>query len=308
VLYFGAGRGPLIHRALNAAKLANATNVKVVALDKNPNAIVTLRNMIRDAKLEDRVKLISHDMRHLAVDSLKGDILMSELLGSFGDNELSPECLNPTVKFLKPGGIFVPWSYTNHVVPLSSKILWNEVLNYSQQGASANVPKSQQLHPYELPYVVKIYNATFPCGRESKDVFTFRHLPYPDDESLKELPQGSEQPLKQFGSLSFEVKEESAEIHGFAGYFTAELYQDVFYSIQPEKHTPLMHSWFPLYFPIKNPLIVYKGQQIKIFIWRNSSSSKVWYEWAVSQHSATGATISRSFVHNVNGRGYSIGL
>jgi len=45
---------------------------------------------------------------------------MSELLGSFGDNELSPECLNPTDKFLKKGGIFIPFSYTNYVVPLSS--------------------------------------------------------------------------------------------------------------------------------------------------------------------------------------------
>ena len=45
---------------------------------------------------------------------------MSELLGSFGDNELSPECLNPTSKFLKEGGIFVPYSYTNYVMPLSS--------------------------------------------------------------------------------------------------------------------------------------------------------------------------------------------
>ena len=51
ILYFGAGRGPLIHRALNAAKRADAKNVKVIALDKNPNAIVTLRNMIRDEKL-----------------------------------------------------------------------------------------------------------------------------------------------------------------------------------------------------------------------------------------------------------------
>ena len=47
VLYFGAGRGPLIRRALSAAKRANV-NVKVVALDKNPNAIITLRNMIVD--------------------------------------------------------------------------------------------------------------------------------------------------------------------------------------------------------------------------------------------------------------------
>jgi protein arginine N-methyltransferase 5 len=224
VLYFGAGRGPLIHRALNAAKRANATNVKVVALDKNPNAIVTLRNLIRDEKLGDRVKLISSDMRYLTADTLKGDILMSELLGSFGDNELSPECLIPTEKFLRSGGIFIPWSYTNHAVPLSSKVLWNEVQSYAQQGASANIPVSQQRFPYELPYVVKIYNATFPCGKESQDVFTFRHLPYPDDLSLSILPQGADQSLKQFGSLSFTVTEDSAEIHGFAGYFTAELY------------------------------------------------------------------------------------
>ena len=31
----------------------------------------------------------------------KADILVSELLGSFGDNELSPECLDGAVRFLK---------------------------------------------------------------------------------------------------------------------------------------------------------------------------------------------------------------
>jgi protein arginine N-methyltransferase 5 len=119
IMYFGAGRGPLIRRALHAAKTAKA-NVHVVALDKNPNAIVTLRNMIIDEGMEDKVTLIAGDMRHISVDKLQGDILMSELLGSFGDNELSPECLIPTAKYLKPGGIFIPWSYTNHVLPLSS--------------------------------------------------------------------------------------------------------------------------------------------------------------------------------------------
>jgi len=112
VMYFGAGRGPLIRRALAAAKKAGA-NVHVVALDKNPNAIVTLRNMIVDEKLEDCVTLIAGDMRKVNLDKLKGDILMSELLGSFGDNELSPECLIPTEKYLKPGGIYLPYSYTN---------------------------------------------------------------------------------------------------------------------------------------------------------------------------------------------------
>lgn len=119
VLYFGAGRGPLIRRAMAAAKSTGA-NIKVVALDKNPNAIVTLRNMIINEGLQDKVILLAGDMRKIDTDAMKGDILMSELLGSFGDNELSPECLIPTERFLKPGGIYMPWSYTNHVLPLSS--------------------------------------------------------------------------------------------------------------------------------------------------------------------------------------------
>jgi protein arginine N-methyltransferase 5 len=165
VMYFGAGRGPLIRRALTAARRAGVYDqVRVIALDKNPNAIVTLRNMIIDEQLGDKVTLFSGDMRKIDSKELQGDILVSELLGSFGDNELSPECLIPTEKFLKPGGIYIPWSYTNQVIPISSQILWNEVNLYAHQGVSGRVPMSQQLNPFELPYVVKIYNATFPCG------------------------------------------------------------------------------------------------------------------------------------------------
>ena len=83
---------------------------------------------------------------------------------------------------------------------------------------------SQQMHPYELPYVVKIYSATFPCGTRSKDVFTFRHLPYPDQEKLRTLPQGEAQSMRKYGKICFTVEETQSEIHGFAGYFTAELY------------------------------------------------------------------------------------
>ena len=37
----------------------------------------------------------------------KADIIVSELLGSFGDNELSPECLDGADRFLKGGVSFV---------------------------------------------------------------------------------------------------------------------------------------------------------------------------------------------------------
>jgi protein arginine N-methyltransferase 5 len=119
VMYFGAGRGPLIRRAILAARRAKV-NMEVIALDKNPNAINTIRNMIVDEGIQDIVKVFSGDMRKVDSSELSGDIIMSELLGSFGDNELSPECLIPTEKFLRKGGIYLPWSYTNQVVPLSS--------------------------------------------------------------------------------------------------------------------------------------------------------------------------------------------
>lgn len=46
------------------------------------------------------MKLLFGDMRYIDVPE-KVDILISELLGSFGDNELSPECLDGATRFLK---------------------------------------------------------------------------------------------------------------------------------------------------------------------------------------------------------------
>jgi type II protein arginine methyltransferase len=48
----------------------------------------------------DSVQLLFGDMRDLDVPE-KADILVSELLGSFGDNELSPECLDGAMRFLQ---------------------------------------------------------------------------------------------------------------------------------------------------------------------------------------------------------------
>jgi len=48
------------------------------------------------------VKVLFGDMRQLNVPE-KCDILVSELLGSFGDNELSPECLDGAMRFIKGG-------------------------------------------------------------------------------------------------------------------------------------------------------------------------------------------------------------
>jgi hypothetical protein len=47
-----------------------------------------------------QVKLVHSDMRSFNPRE-KADIIVSELLGSFGDNELSPECLDGVMRTLK---------------------------------------------------------------------------------------------------------------------------------------------------------------------------------------------------------------
>ena len=61
---------------------------------------------LRDEMWGDQVEVVSCDMRHWNAPE-RADILVSELLGSFGDNELSPECLDGAQRFLK-GICFVP--------------------------------------------------------------------------------------------------------------------------------------------------------------------------------------------------------
>ena len=97
------------------------------------------------------------------------DILVSELLGSFSDNELSPECLDGAQKFLKQGGISIPSRYTSYATPLSSPKLYAEVSGCMEVG------KSPEAH-FECPYVVWLQNVNYLA--DPKAVFIFDHPNY----------------------------------------------------------------------------------------------------------------------------------
>lgn len=64
---------------------------------------------------------------------------MSELLGSFSDNELSPECLDGAQRLLKPGGISIPCSYTSFLAPITSCKMQEAVRTYKVGGCSLSV-------------------------------------------------------------------------------------------------------------------------------------------------------------------------
>ena len=283
VMVLGAGRGPLVAASLAAAAEA-ARPVKVYALDKNANAVVTLRNRCRNEPLwAAHVTVVSGDMRHW--DSpVCADIIVSELLGSWGDNELSPECLDGAMRYLKPGGISIPCEYVSTVAPLSSSRLWNEVRGM------------KDLKHFETTYVVKVHNA-FQMA-ESKKVFTFDH----PGEGWKDGWAANKPPPDNSRSacLSFDVPV-GGRLHGFVGYFHATLYKDIIISTDPATESVGMFSWFPLYIPLRHPVLVHDGGTVSVQFWRHLSPGKVWYEWALLDPQA-------SPIHNPNGRSATIGL
>eukprot|EP00111_Clytia_hemisphaerica_P007903 TCONS_00022950-protein len=278
IMVVGAGRGPLVRASFNAARDAGR-KVKMYAVEKNPNAIVTLETLNKE-EWNNTVTVVSCDMRHYKAPE-KADILVSELLGSFSDNELSPECIDGAQRFLKEDGISIPCSYTSYATPLSAAKLHSEVAGTAEVG---KIPDA----PFEAPYVVRLQNVTY--LDTPKPVFTFNHPNFKDD------PIDNERYIK----LEFQSKE-STMIHGVAGFFDMVLYKDVVLSIVPETASPGMFSWFPAYFPIKKPIYCPKGGTITLHFWRKVSKTKVWYEWCYTSPTHTA-------IHNPNGRSYWIGI
>ncbi|XP_076069556.1 protein arginine N-methyltransferase 5 [Oratosquilla oratoria] len=277
LMVVGAGRGPLVRAALSAARRAQR-KIKVFAVEKNPNAVVTLQSQ-QDEIWGDLVTVVSCDMRDWDAPE-KADIIVSELLGSFGDNELSPECLDGAQKFLKEDGISIPSSYTSFLSPLQSPKLYNEVRICREKD-------KHFLAHFETPYVVYLHNK-----REiapSQPLFTFSH------PNLNKLIDN-----KRYKCLQFQVTED-AVLHGFGGYFETTLYKKVMLSIRPETHSKGMFSWFPILFPIKEPIPVSAGNIIEVNFWRCTNSKNVWYEWCVTSPQVQA-------IHNPNGRSYTIGL
>ncbi|KAG2220444.1 hypothetical protein INT45_004186 [Circinella minor] len=286
IMVVGAGRGPLVNCCLRAAEKAER-KVHLYALEKNPNAFVTLQN----AKAEiwhDKVTLVFADMRKWKPET-KCDILVSELLGSFGDNELSPECLDGAQKFLKEDGISIPASYTAYVTPLASSKLYNEVAAY------------KDVTHFETPYVVMFQQV---CELAvSKPVWTFEH----PNKTIEQDPENNLH-NNRYSQTKFDMIPQDMIMHGIAGYFESVLYKDVMISIHPDTHSPGMFSWFPIFFPLRTPLQVAQGSTITLDFWRTTDAKKVWYEWSVTVESSNGNDSSISPIHNPSGRSYWVGL
>ncbi|KAL3472118.1 PRMT5 arginine-N-methyltransferase-domain-containing protein [Aspergillus californicus] len=333
----GAGRGPLVTRAIKASVQAGV-EIDLWVVEKNPNAFVLLQRH-NENFWGGKGTLVHSDMRSwkgprvqrsasplrtasgtiqtsnadgLETEYTKVDIVVSELLGSFGDNELSPECLDGINHLLNPvHGISIPASYTAHLTPISAPKLHADVANQTVSNPAAP----------ETPYVVMLHAIDYLSTSQSSAAAGNPNSTGNIRSSVANLPTEPTPPLVQTAwsfshpnhfippqpvstsmisnahnvrraRLAFPVPNRGV-CHGLAGYFETVLYRDVELSTNPvtmENKSADMISWFPIYFPLKTPLNVPDNGEIVVTMYRQTDDRKVWYEWMVEVFALEGTS------------------
>jgi protein arginine N-methyltransferase 5 len=144
--------------------IPGTSNVTVIGCDmREASSNVQLRSMIQN-------------------EAHKADIVVSELLGSFGDNELSPECLDGVQQsgILKTTCVSIPQNYTSYIAPVSSARLHTEATTQSclplhpSHGPTSSPVGIQRA--METPYVVRTHAAS--QTHKEQPCWIFSH-PYP---------------------------------------------------------------------------------------------------------------------------------
>lgn len=285
LIVLGAGRGPLVRASINASK-NTGRKLKIIIVEKNPNAIVTLTSLLNVLWPNEDITLISQDMRTVELEE-KADILVSELLGSFGDNELSPECLDGAQRLLKPDGISIPCNSISFLRPEMTRKL--HILLKRQKIEDTKVRRKNYSVHTEVGWVCcKFKNFSYKDISLNKYFILLvlgnvYHIDEPKEFATFLHPNlSSEINNYRYSKLPFTANLDCV-LHGFAGYFTSKLYKNIEISILPSSHTPGMMSWYPFFLPINEALYLKKDETFTIEIWRKTDPDKVWYEWRVNE-------------------------
>ncbi|EKF30997.1 arginine N-methyltransferase, type II, putative [Trypanosoma cruzi marinkellei] len=311
VVLLGAGRGPLITECLAAASSIGVC-VHLFAVEKNPEAMEFIRLRLRsDPQWRYNMSAGGHVVETMCVDGravtatieeplpkLWGlcDLVVSELLGSFGDNELSPECIEGFYEDLRryqtsmgippnPHMVSIPQEYTAWIAPLYSGRMEECLADTAVSGLTVLLPwchdrRAAIFHSMFVTDLCRGVSLSTP-----QPCWTFQHLKGKDFQKEREA------------LLTFRMNT-AGRCSGFIGYFTAVLYASkstsgtdnvgnvcisTTLSTTPEERTPEMFSWFPCFFAVEPRAVleVEADDRLQLHLRRcvNEKEKRVFYSY-----------------------------
>nr|CCC93291.1 putative methyltransferase [Trypanosoma congolense IL3000] len=320
VVILGAGRGPLITECLCAATGAGV-RVHLFVVEKNPEALEFVKLRVSaDPQWREWVNYSGHVIETIHADGRAVwsgrddelnaelppfwglcDLVVSELLGSFGDNELCPECLDGfhenLLSYQRSTGIpenpyltSIPQEYTTWVAPLHSAKTEESVTFAAASGLTTPQPGCHDRHAalYHSMFVTNVCRGVSLCPPQP--CWTFRHFTEAGEE--KERDVVLKFPLPGGGRCS-----------GFICFFSAVLYSSSFnngagdamalprasvglLSTVQYGRTIALFSWFPAFLAMepRDIMEVRNGDELHLHLRRcvNLKLGRVWYSYDVS--------------------------
>ncbi len=253
----GTGTGVL------AMMAARAGAARVYAVENRPRVAWLARRVVQANGLAGQVRVLEADAREVQLDE-PVDVIVNELIGDFGTDELIHECVTAfAARNLKPGGRVLPERLRTWLVP-------------AQYGDEFRGVWRRDFHGLDLRGAID-----FPCRpeavlhplrerpRELAAPAPVEDLAYPEDLS----------PRPERFELAFTVAR-AGTLQGFAGYFEAELAPGIGLGTYP--CYPGCH-WNNWHWPVSPPLEVAPGQRIAATLHAPAGTmAQVWtLDWAL---------------------------
>ncbi|CCW62937.1 unnamed protein product [Phytomonas sp. EM1] len=327
IVLLGCGRGGIVDEIISVASTLDL-RLRLFAIEKNPPAAELARlRWLCDPVWSQQAATFGHtleviigdgrylfeesDSNELGVGSIQlpddfgiCDLLVAEMLGSFGDNELSPECIDAfynqllrlqAVKGITPNKnlVCIPQSYTTWVAPLHSTRIEQCVLDTAIRGLTVRPERCTNRHVaiFSSPLVSNYSRGVLLTSPQA--CWTFSHL-LPASPRAEPACGSS---YERRCTLRFRIPE-NARCSGMAGFFSCVLYhsevdgKEVIMSTEPRSRTPGMYSWFPGFLPLDPSLQLQAldgASEIVFSFYRHidEKERRVWYSWGVEDNSGS---------------------
>ncbi|GME80673.1 unnamed protein product [Ambrosiozyma monospora] len=309
IMVVGPGRGPLIEKLFNAIRFLNLNihKIQITAIEKNSNVMIYL-NQRNEEFWANKVHIVNEDVRFWRPSNSNEQgfhLVVSELLGSFGCNELAPEVLAGLSKYRDPSlCVFIPQNLTTYISPIISPAIYRKLLDsndpnkfnklYIPTVETFDTPSSKaaKLWTFDFPsptVPLPTQNATLPStsvsttsNSTSNTITTNTTVATAQDFPLYSYSRlGSNRDNKRQVQTTLKCRRKGT-IHGLLGFFTAVLYKSIVISNNPQQPVPAnLISWLPCFFPLDTPITLTDDQELSIFMKRDTDGARVWYEWSL---------------------------
>lgn len=249
VVDVGAGTGLLSMMACRAGA------ARVYALEET-GIIDLAKTLVRNNGYADRVILMKGNSGRLELPE-RADVVVSETIGSFVFSEDILETMEDArLRFLRPGGILIPWKIAIRMTPVES---WREGAGFLERPVRG-------LDYRAAAGLLKHDTATAARTVGRADMLD-------EARTLYEIDFRAGGGVHDFErTLEFRARRDGV-VHGFLGTWSARLHDDVDLLCEPD--APAM-SWHPLLFPLPAGLPVRAGDRIVLTFGRQDRAGWYW--------------------------------